>query len=41
MMRQGKRMDQVIRIDEARIRAHPGEMVRGSVEEALGVKADR
>ncbi len=28
-------MDNVIRIDEGRIRDHLGEMVRGTVEEAL------
>ena len=30
-----KPMGQVIQIDEARIRDHLGEMVRGTVEEAL------
>ncbi|MBB4232982.1 hypothetical protein GGD56_006882 [Rhizobium mongolense] len=38
-------MGQVIRIDEARIKDHLGEMVRGTVEEALNamldVEADR
>ena len=29
---EGKGMGQVIQIDEARIRAHLGEMVRGTVE---------
>jgi transposase-like protein len=32
--------DQVIQIDEARIRDHFGEMVRGTVEEALNVMLD-
>ena len=40
-----KPMGQVIQIPEARIRDHPGEMVRGSVEEAvnaiLDAEADR
>jgi putative transposase len=31
----GKPMGQVIQIDEARIRDHLGEMVRGTVEEML------
>jgi putative transposase len=31
----GKPMGQVIQIDEARIRDHLGEMVRGTVEETL------
>jgi putative transposase len=36
-------MGQVIQIDEARIRDHLGEMVRGTVEEALNamLEADR
>ena len=42
---EGKSMGQVIQIDEARIRAHLGEMVRGTVEEALNAmlhaEADR
>ena len=33
--RQDGKMGEVIRIDEARIRDHLGEMVRGKVEEAL------
>ena len=33
-------MGQVIRIDEARIRDHLGEMVRGTVEEALNAMLD-
>jgi len=32
---ESKPMGQVIQIDEARIRDHLGEMVRGTVEEAL------
>lgn len=35
-----KPMGQVIRIDEARIRDHLGEMVRGTVEEALNAMLD-
>ena len=35
-----KSMGQVIQIDEARIRDHLGEMVRGTVEEALNVMLD-
>ncbi len=33
-------MGQVIRIDGARIRGHLGEMVRGTVEEALDAMLD-
>ena len=33
-------MGQVIQIDEARIRAHLGEVVRGTVEEALNAMLD-
>ena len=33
-------LDNVIRIDDARIRDHPGEMVRGTVEEALNAMLD-
>ncbi|HMB77793.1 MAG TPA: hypothetical protein VKN76_15450 [Kiloniellaceae bacterium] len=33
----GERMGQVIQIDGGRIRDHLGEMVRGTVEEALNV----
>ena len=33
-------MDQVIQIDEARIRDHLGEMVRGTVEETLNAMLD-
>ena len=33
-------MGEVIRIDEARIRDHLGEMVRGTVEEALNAMLD-
>ncbi len=36
----GKDMGQVIRIDEARIKDHLGEMVRGTVEEALNAMLD-
>ena len=36
----GERMGQVIQIDEARIRDHLGEMVRGTVEEALNALLD-
>ena len=32
---EGRPMGQVIKIDEARIRDHLGEMVRGTVEETL------
>ena len=35
-----KLMGQVIQIDEARIRDHLGEMVRGTVEEALNAMLD-
>ena len=35
-----KTMRQVIQIDEARIRDHLGEMVRGTVEEALNAMLD-
>ena len=35
-----KPMGQVIQIDEARIRDHLGEMVRGAVEEALNAMLD-
>ena len=35
-----KPMGQVIQIDEARIRDHLGEMVRGTVEEALNAMLD-
>src|SRR4051794_32234048 len=35
-----KRMGQVIQIDEARIRDHLGEMVRGTVEETLNAMLD-
>lgn len=38
--REGKPMGNVIHIDEARIRGHPGEMVRGTVEEALNGMLD-
>jgi len=38
--REGKPMGEVIRIDEARIRDHLGEMVRGTVEEALNAMLD-
>ncbi|MCP1748697.1 MULTISPECIES: hypothetical protein [Bradyrhizobium] len=34
-MNDGNAMGQVIQIDEARIRDHLGEMVRGTVEETL------
>lgn len=37
---QAKPMGQVIQIDEARIRDHLGEMVRGTVEEALNAMLD-
>jgi transposase-like protein len=36
----GEKMGQVIQIDEARIRDHLGEMVRGTVEEALNAMLD-
>jgi hypothetical protein len=35
-----KTMGQVIQIDEARIRDHLGEMVRGTVEETLNAMLD-
>lgn len=35
-----KTMGEVIQIDEARIRDHLGEMVRGTVEEALNAMLD-
>jgi transposase-like protein len=35
-----KQMGQVIQIDEARIRDHLGEMVRGTVEETLNAMLD-
>ena len=35
-----KPMGQVIQIDEARIRDHLGEIVRGTVEEALNAMLD-
>ena len=35
-----KPMGQVIQIDEARIRDHLGEMVRGTVEETLNAMLD-
>ena len=38
--REDKPMGEVIRIDEARIRDHLGEMVRGTVEEALNAMLD-
>ena len=37
---ESKPMGQVIQIDEARIRDHLGEMVRGTVEEALNAMLD-
>jgi putative transposase len=37
---EGKEMGQVIKIDEARIRDHLGEMVRGTVEETLNALLD-
>ena len=37
---EGKLMGQVIKIDEARIRDHLGEMVRGTVEETLNALLD-
>ena len=36
----GKEISNVIRIDEARIKDHLGEMVRGTVEEALNAMLD-
>ena len=36
----GKTMGEVIQIDEGRIRDHLGEMVRGTVEEALNAMLD-
>ena len=36
----GASMDNVIRIDEGRIKDHLGEMVRGTVEEALNAMLD-
>ncbi len=36
----GKKIGNVIRIDEAQIKDHLGEMVRGTVEEALNVILD-
>src|ERR1700740_3490853 len=39
-MRDEKPMGQVIQIDEARIRDHLGEMVRGTVEETLNAMLD-
>ena len=38
--RKGEEMGQVIQIDEGRIRDHLGEMVRGTVEEALNAMLD-
>ncbi len=38
--REGKPMGDVIRIDDARIRDHLGEMVRGTVEETLNAMLD-
>ena len=38
--RESKPMGQVIRIDEARIRDHLGEMVRDTVEDALNAMLD-
>ncbi len=37
---QPKPMGQVMKIDEARIRDHLGEMVRGTVEDALNAMLD-
>ena len=37
---EGRPMGQVIKIDEARIRDHLGELVRGSVEETLNALLD-
>ena len=39
-MNDEKAMGQVIQIDEARIRDHLGEMVRGTVEETLNAMLD-
>lgn len=39
-MNDEKPMGQVIQIDEARIRDHLGEMVRGTVEETLNAMLD-
>jgi transposase-like protein len=39
-MNDEKTMGQVIQIDEARIRDHRGEMVRGTVEETLNAMLD-
>ena len=38
--KKGEKMGQVIQIDEARIKDHLGEMVRGTVEEALNAMLD-
>ena len=38
---EAKPMGKVIQIDEARIRVHLGEMVRGTVEEALNARHRR
>lgn len=38
--KKGEDMGQVIQIDEARIKDHLGEMVRGTVEEALNAMLD-
>lgn len=38
--REDKPMGNVIHIDEARIRDHLGEMVRGTVEESLNAMLD-
>ena len=37
---EGQEMSHVIRIDESRIKDHLGEMVRGTVEEALNAMLD-
>ena len=37
---EGRTMGQVIKIDEARIRDHLGEMFRGTVEETLNAMLD-
>jgi hypothetical protein len=37
---EGQGMSNVIRIDESRIKDHLGEMVRGTVEEALNAMLD-
>ena len=37
---EGRPMGQVIKIDEARIRDHLGELVRGTVEETLNAMLD-